>query len=164
MSHMPWQTGQGGILGGGLRAAFFSTNGYCSIQTFGPRPSAMPYFFANSIATGRNTIQQLVNTSVTVTYSASMTINASQGNSFIITATNATAFTINAPTNGRAGQIISVTIRNTSGGALGAATWNAVFKLSAWVNPATAFSRSIQFRYDGTNWIERSRTPADVPN
>lgn len=97
-------------------------------------------------------------------YSASMTIDASQQNSTEITANNGSAFTINAPTNPIDGQFLTITVRNTSGGALGAATWNAAFKMAAWTNPASGFSRSITFRYDASNWIEISRTPADVPN
>lgn len=100
----------------------------------------------------------------TVTYSASMTPNAALGNVFTITATNNTAFTINAPTNPGNGQRAVFTIRNTSGGALGVATWNAVFKMVAWTQPANGFSRSIQFHYDGTNWVEEFRSAADVPN
>lgn len=99
-----------------------------------------------------------------ITYSASMTPNAALGNDFTITATNNTAFTVNAPTGGKAGQSVTITIRNTSGGALGAVTWGAGYKLAAWVSPATANSRSITFRSDGTNWIEIGRTTADVPN
>jgi hypothetical protein len=106
----------------------------------------------------------VVEKEVTVTYSASMTIDASTGNEQVITATNATAFTINAPTNPATGQYLEVTIRNTSGGALGVATWNAAFKMTAWTQPATAFSRTIIFRYNGTNWVEKGRTAADVPN
>lgn len=100
----------------------------------------------------------------TVTYSASMTIDAAIGNEFDITANDGVAFTINAPTNPVDGHRITITIRNTAGGALGAATWNAVFKMAAWTQPASANSRSIDFRYDGTNWVEIGRTTADVPN
>jgi hypothetical protein len=99
-----------------------------------------------------------------ITYSSSMTPNAAAGNAQVITATNRSAFTINAPTNPITGQEMTITIRNTSGGTLGAATWNAVFKLAPWANPANDHSRSITFRYDGTNWIETARTPNDVPN
>lgn len=106
----------------------------------------------------------LIGTRVVLAYSASITPNVATGDIFTITATNNSAFTINAPTNPRQGQMITVTIRNTSGGALGTATWNAVFKLAAWTQPATGFSRSITFYYDGTNWIESSRTAADVAN
>lgn len=107
---------------------------------------------------------RLLDGQITVTYSASMTLDASLGNDYIISATNATAFTINAPTNPLTGQFISIIIRNTSGGALGVATWNATFKMTAWTQPANANSRCIYFAYDGTNWVERGRTTADVPN
>lgn len=99
----------------------------------------------------------------TPTYSASITFDATTGNSFVITATNGTAFTINAPTSPGSGQLIDVTIRNTSGGALGVITWNAVFKMAAFTNPATGFSRTVRFRYDGTNWVEE-RADVDIPN
>lgn len=101
---------------------------------------------------------------IAVTYSASMTINAQTGNEQIISVTDAVAHTINAPTNPAAGQYLEITIRNATGGAIGAATWNAAFKMTAWVQPATATSRTIIFRYNGTNWIEKGRTAADVPN
>jgi parallel beta-helix repeat protein len=100
----------------------------------------------------------------TITYSASMTPNADAGNVQTITATNGTAFTINAPTNPRTGTRLRIRIRNTSGGALGVATWNAVFKMVAWTQPANGFSRSIDFDYDGTNWVEAFRSAADVAN
>ena len=101
----------------------------------------------------------------TVTYSASMTPNAALGNSHIITATNGTAFTINAPTNETTDQRLLITIKNTSGGALGVATWNANYLMSAWTNPATGFSRSIEFiSAGGGTWRQISQTGVDVPN
>lgn len=106
---------------------------------------------------------RLIDGQITVTYSASMTIDAALGNDYVITATNGTAFTINAPTNPITGQFISVLIRNTFG-TLGVATWNAAFKMTAWTQPLNGFSRCIYFAYDGTNWVERGRTSADVPN
>lgn len=109
-------------------------------------------------------IRRRIGKIVAVTYSASMTPDASLGETQQITATNNTAFTINAPTSPLTGQLLTVTIRNTSGGALGAATWNAVFKMAAWTQPANGFSRSITFYYDGTNWIESDRTAVDIPN
>lgn len=107
---------------------------------------------------------RVIPSQVTVTYSASMTPDAALGDQFIITATNATAFTINAPTNPVAGQEITIRIRNTTAGALGTATWNAIFKMTAWTQPATVTSRAITFWYNGTNWVEVSRTTVDVPN
>ena len=90
----------------------------------------------------------------------------SLGDTQQITATNNTAFAINAPLFPADGQQLTATLRNTSGGALGAITPNAVFKLTgaAWPTPATANSRSVTFHYDGTNWVERYRSAADVPN
>lgn len=99
-----------------------------------------------------------------VTYSASMTPDCSLGTEFDITATNGTAFTINAPASASDDMIRVFTIRNTSGGALGAVTWDAVFKMSAWTSPATANSRSITFKFNGTNWVQISQTGVDVPN
>lgn len=100
----------------------------------------------------------------TLPYSASITPTAGTGNTFIITATNGTAFTINAPTGSTNFQDIKFIIKNTSGGALGVITWNAVFKLAAFTSPATGFNRSITYHFDGTNWIEVARTTVDVPN
>jgi hypothetical protein len=119
-----------------------------------------------SVKRGIDTTYERLNSKSVVTYSNSMTPDSSAGRRFIITATNGTAFTINAPTNTPTGgeQHIVITIRNTSGGALGAATWNAVFKMSAWTQPANGFSRSIDFVYDGTNWVQVAQTGVDVPN
>lgn len=97
-------------------------------------------------------------------YSASMTPDALSGRTQSITATDGNAFTINAPTNAYIGLRLAIIIRNPSGGALGTATWNAVYKMTAWTQPATGFSQTIEFEYNGTNWIEQSRTAADVPN
>lgn len=103
-------------------------------------------------------------TSITLAYGGTISTDASRGNNFIITITNASSHTISAPTNPISGQVINYTLRNASGGAAGTASWNAVFKLAAWTQAANGFSRSITFRYDGTNWIEISRTTADIPN
>lgn len=106
----------------------------------------------------------LVLTSTAVSYSASITYSASDSNFFTITATNNTPFTINAPTNAVTNLFHTLMIRNASGGVLGLPTFNAVFKMATWTQPANGFSRSITFYYNNTNWVEYSRTPADVPN
>lgn len=74
------------------------------------------------------------------------------------------SFTVSAPTvnPSSTGQVCTVVIRNASGGAL-AVTWNAAFKMAPWGSLANGFYRTISFYYDGTSWIETSRTPADVP-
>lgn len=103
---------------------------------------------------------------VAPTYGTTVTPNLSLGSSFVVSPTNGVAFTIAAPTNPAHsyGQRISFKIKNASGGALGAVTWNAVYKLAAWTSPANGYSRSIDFIFDGTNWVEASRASADVPN
>ena len=97
-------------------------------------------------------------------YSASITFDASAGDMFVITATNGTAFTINAPASPINGMVITVRIRNTSGGALGVITWNAVFKMPAFTSPGNGNSRAVTFDYDGANWVQRYQSAADVPN
>lgn len=103
-----------------------------------------------------------------LTFGSSISPNARNGNYFEIAATNGGNFTINAPSmvpvGPRAGQFMLVKIKNTSAGALGTTTWNAIFKMAAWTQPSAGNSRSITFVYDGTNWVESTRTPADVPN
>ena len=106
----------------------------------------------------------LVEKAVTLTYGATVNVNASLGNNFAVTATNGTAFAIASPSVAATGQVITITVINTSGGVLGSITWGTDFKLASWTSPATGFSRSISFRFNGTNWIEIGRTPADVPN
>jgi len=64
------------------------------------------------------------------------------------------------------GQIITVLIKNTSGGSI---TYNSVasnIKLAGSLLPlpADGHSRSITFFYDGTNFIELRRGATDVPN
>jgi hypothetical protein len=100
----------------------------------------------------------------TLVYSASMTPNMVNGNYIRIVVTNATAFTINAPINPVLGMRATVLIYNNNAGAMGAVTWNAVFKMSAWTNPAGGFNRSIDFFYDGVHWVQTSQTGVDVPN
>jgi hypothetical protein len=103
----------------------------------------------------------------TITYAASMTPDATVGNVFVIAANNGTAFSIGAP-SGSPTQAMQITIRikNSSGGALGAATWDSHYKMAAWTQPAAGFSRSIIFTYEVATgfWIETSRTTVDIPN
>ncbi len=104
-----------------------------------------------------------------VAYSAAPVINASLGNDFVMTITDGVALVVAAPTNPPAAglcQDISFTVKNASGGAHGALTWDAVFKTQATAFSAVAngFSRTVFLRWDGTNWVELVRTAADVAN
>lgn len=113
---------------------------------------------------GMATVKQVKDTTTTLTYGATVDINAALGNHFVVTATNTSAFTINNPTNSQPGQRISLNIRNGSGGSMGTITWGSDYRYSTWTNPANGTSRTINFRYFGTTWVEESRTAADVPN
>lgn len=87
------------------------------------------------------------------------------GDVCIIQVTDAVAFTINAPLNPFNGGYLTIQILNSSGGAMGAITWNAIFKLAgAFTNPANGQRRSITFHRTGGAWREISRTAADQPN
>jgi hypothetical protein len=121
----------------------------------------------NANATTNSVQGALAKTTILVTRSVSgspIGIGADQGDELIITVDTAATTTLTAPVSPTTGQRLTVTIRNTSGVAMGAITWDAVFKMTAFINPATGFSRSIEFRYDGANWVEIGRAAADVPN
>jgi hypothetical protein len=81
-----------------------------------------------------------------------------------IVATAGSAFTISNPLFPLwEGQEISFEIYNNSGGALGTITWGNAFKLGgAFTNPANGARRLITFRWNGANWMEVSRTAADI--
>jgi hypothetical protein len=57
----------------------------------------------------------LVQSRVVVTYGATNAVAADSGTEFVVTPTNGTAFTISNPTNGAAGQRITIRIVNTFG-------------------------------------------------
>lgn len=153
-----------GILGTTL-AGFYGSNGVAKPTITGIRSgNAGLQALLAALVTQAQLVNSTTSGGVTITYSAAMTIDSATTDIATITATDGVAFTINAPTNPVAQARLRVRIRNTSGGALGVATWNAVFKMRAWVQPATANSRTIDFDYDGTNWVEAHRTEADVPN
>jgi hypothetical protein len=101
---------------------------------------------------------------VTVTYGASIAATALSWTDFLIEPKDAAGFQIAAPSNGIAGQHITIRIKNTTLGALGGAVWSPAYKLAPWKQPAAGMSRAIEFVYDGASWLEVSRTPEDVPN
>lgn len=112
---------------------------------------------------------RLLSNLVVVTYGAAPVIDASLGNDFVMTITDGNGIVVAAPTNppsATQAQDISFTVRNAAGGAHGALTWNAVFKTQATAFSAVAngFSRTVFFRWNGTNWVELVRTAADVAN
>jgi hypothetical protein len=103
---------------------------------------------------------------IALVYGATIDLNASSGSIFTITATDNNEFVLNTPTNAVMGQCIMVTIINSSGGALHATDpfGNSAFKHDTWTQPADGYNRSISFYYNGSNWIESSRSIADIAN
>jgi len=88
------------------------------------------------------------------------------GSSRFVFPVNAATDTINAPTGMPATGAVwfTVTIQNTTAGAI-TTTWNAAYHLAAaWVDPAPGKQRTVLFEYDGASGIayEFSRSPGDV--
>lgn len=96
-------------------------------------------------------------------FDALIRLDCQLNNEFIITATDTRAFTIDAPTNAAHGQRITVTIRNASRGGIGSCNWNPEFKMSGWDSPGAGHGRSIEFMYNGANWLEIGRSSQDIP-
>lgn len=99
-----------------------------------------------------------------IAYAASIALNAAVANEFEVTVSSGVAFTMANPTNPSEGQQITITFLNTSGGAMGAITWGAAFKVAAFTAPANGASRSISLKYNGTNWTQLFVSTIDVPN
>lgn len=100
----------------------------------------------------------------TPAYGTTVTIDASAGAAHKIVVTNTTAFAVAAPLNPSSlNDVLAIDILNSSGGVMGAITWNAIFKLAgAFTNPANGKRRTIMFYWDGTNWVETGRAAADI--
>jgi hypothetical protein len=156
--------GTGGA-SGGRGVVGTGTGGWEGVVGVGNLTAAGGSFVGTSTGPAVQTSGSVVDTRIVLTYSATIATNASLGNVFSITVTNGTAFTISSPTNPLTGQRLAYIIRNTSGGAHGLITWGAAFKTAAAaLTVTTAFSKTIEFVYDGTNWVEVFRSAADVAN
>ena len=82
-----------------------------------------------------------------------------------VNVTDSTNFNVNAPL-GQLGnnQFYAIWIENTGVKAMGTITWNSVYQMAPWVNPAPGYSRLIMFRFEGGIWIEAYRSWVDIPN
>lgn len=127
--------------------------------------------------TAENNAQVLGWVSTAPTFGATVTMDLTLANVFLITIPNgscATNFTINNPSgsgtgvssHGNSMQIVCVI--NTCGGAYtGATTWSANWHLAgAWVNAANTNRRCAGFQQDptGSPWYETWRSVADIAN
>ena len=83
---------------------------------------------------------------------------------FEISVTNSAPLTIANPSAANPSGRITLTVVNDTHGSLGEVIWGSAYRLARWANPAPGHSHSIEFRYNGRNWVEVNRTPADVPN
>jgi hypothetical protein len=105
-----------------------------------------------------------------LSYATVMAPDLGKGSMIVITPTNNVGFTIDPVGNAGDGQVWSLVIVNTTGGALGAATFSTSpggYKLAgAWTQPATGNRRIITFYWDPVALMnyEMSRSAADVPN
>jgi len=97
-------------------------------------------------------------------YGDTVSFDADLGKHFIVSVTNGDAFTIQNPVQGVPGGRITIRIRNVSSVAIGHITWGDAYRLAPWSSPRAGMSRAIDFQFDGRNWVEVARTPADVPN
>ena len=111
---------------------------------------------------------------VELAYGPAVNIDLKRGNAcphcFVLNVTSAGSYDIRLPNTGlyapAPGTMFTVTIRNTSGGAIAAGSFN-----SAWFStqgaltaPAAGFCRTYSFYYDGRKAVEIARCTADVPN
>jgi len=96
----------------------------------------------------------------TLTFGATIAINAARGRNFLVTATSATAILFSNPTNAVAGREITLIVRNSSGGVMGDITLDSDFqKNGTWVKPGNGNFSSITFvNFAPGLWIEKSRT------
>ena len=102
-------------------------------------------------------------TIISPTYSTSITLNRAGAQRHVITATNNTNFTINAPSGTvGVGSPLWVVIRNNSGTSLGTITWDAIFKKASFTAPGNGAQRSALFYWNGTNWVMDTQSAADV--
>lgn len=102
---------------------------------------------------------------VTLAWGPLVSVDATLGRTFTVTATDRAPFSIAPAAGGVPGQRIAIHVRNASGGPLGAVTWLPGYRLAGrWIPPAHGYGRLIELEWDGASWIEVSRSAGDVPN
>jgi hypothetical protein len=102
----------------------------------------------------------------TYSYAANIYPNLMLGKAHHIThaAGETSSITIGAPTTGgyaptlAAGHQMSIRIKNASGSAVTDSFTSSVYKMASWGSLADGCSRSVVLEWDGTNWIEISRS------
>ena len=99
-----------------------------------------------------------------LTEAASITPNLQNGSICILTGTLASR-TINAPAGAPLGApnafVMIFDIKNSSGGAM-TTTWASAYITSGWTDPANGKRKTIQFWYDGTNYVQLGNPSPDL--
>lgn len=89
-----------------------------------------------------------------IVYSPNITPDLSKGAHVLINVTDGNPFTINAPINSIKGQEWLLVLENSSGGVLGAITYNAVFHFPTNNPPSAGDRRYTRMYFDGTfHWF-----------
>lgn len=93
-----------------------------------------------------------------------VTLDANNGNAQRLTVIDGVAFAFAPIANAVLGQAYSVAFQNSSGGALGAVTLNAAYKVSGFANAATGFQRTLTVIYDGALFHQVGPASTDIAN
>jgi hypothetical protein len=99
---------------------------------------------------------------LSTSFTSSWTPDMNLSDAEVLNVNSTSAIAINAPTNLSTGKQFNLTLSNI-GVTMGTVTWNAIYKMASFTNPANGFRTTIRFQYDGTNCYEISRATA-IPN
>ena len=142
------------VLGANIRTSYYDDSNPSNIFLNSSLVSTSPI-----VPYGLNSIYSVTNSSQT------FTPDCSQGTTQLIKPGSG-AYTIASPTKYVNGQVVTFTIRNASGSSI-TATWNSIYKMSSWTDPANGYSRSITFQYDASYSVFRQisqQNGVDIPN
>lgn len=94
----------------------------------------------------------------TLTYGATVTPSAPAGRWQTLAVTSTAAFTIEAPTGSPSASMtteLTIEVLNSSGGTMGAITWNAIYVFPGltWTNPANGLHRYARFEWNGSEYV-----------
>lgn len=102
---------------------------------------------------------------VTLVQSGSVAINSDLSGRFALDLTTGAGFSLPSPTGSPVeGQLLQLTISNSSGGAAGALTLGAGFAQVTLALPADTKHRTYAFQWTGAIWDFLWETDQDVPN
>ena len=120
-----------------------------------------------AIASGSVVVTVLATGIVTaqaITQAATVTPNLSLGSLATITVTTNANITVANPALNVSGGEFDLVVFNNSGGAMGTVSFGNLYLVAggAFTSPGSGKRRSVRFRFDGTYWVELSRSAADT--